>query len=143
MRLYFDTAYMAKCYLNETDAARVRALARKATSRYSSSLCIAELASVLYRHVRERSLTPTAAHAKLDTFLEDVQQGVWTLLPVSDRLLFRVEKQIRRLPAAIFLRAADAVHLVAAEDAGFTEIWTNDRHMLAAAPAFGLIGCSV
>ena len=34
-------------------------------------------------------------------------------------------------------------HLVTAADSGFTEIWTNDRHMLAAAPHFGLAGRSV
>ena len=43
----------------------------------------------------------------------------------------------------IFLRAGDAVHLMTAVDAGFKEVWTNDRHMLAAASSFGLRGRSV
>jgi hypothetical protein len=34
-------------------------------------------------------------------------------------------------------------YLCAAGEAGFTEVWTNDRHMLGAAPAFGLRGRSV
>jgi hypothetical protein len=33
--------------------------------------------------------------------------------------------------------------LTTARDAGELEIWTNDRHMLAAAPHFGLKGRSV
>jgi hypothetical protein len=37
----------------------------------------------------------------------------------------------------------DALHLVTAADSGFVEVWTNDRHMLAAAPHFGLVGRSV
>jgi predicted nucleic acid-binding protein len=40
----------------------------------------------------------------------------------------------------LFLRAGDAVHLATAAEAGFGEVWTNDRHMLAAARAFGLRG---
>lgn len=47
------------------------------------------------------------------------------------------------LPATAYLRAADAVHLVSALEAGFTEIWSNDRHLLAAAAYFGLQGRSV
>ena len=36
--LYFDTAYIAKCYLHETDAAAVRELAGIRASLYTSSL---------------------------------------------------------------------------------------------------------
>src|SRR5260221_14572768 len=35
-RLYFDAAYVAKCYLNEVDAAAVRAIARKSEALYTS-----------------------------------------------------------------------------------------------------------
>jgi predicted nucleic acid-binding protein len=40
----------------------------------------------------------------------------------------------------MYLRAGDAIHSAAAEEAGFTEIWSNDRRLLEAAPAFGLTG---
>lgn len=43
----------------------------------------------------------------------------------------------------IFLRAEDAVHLTTAQDLGEADLWTNDRHLLAAASHFGLIGRSV
>ena len=38
---------------------------------------------------------------------------------------------------------ADAVHLATAREVGEREVWTNDRHMLAAASFFGLTGRSV
>lgn len=46
-------------------------------------------------------------------------------------------------PRETFLRTADAVHLATARELGEREVWTNDRHMLAAAPYFGLTGRSV
>ena len=74
--------------------------------------------------------------------MEDIQNGVWVLFPVSQYLLYQVESLTRTLPTAAYLRAGDAIHLVTAADAGFTEIWSNDRHLLAAARHFGLEGRS-
>ncbi len=143
MSLYLDTAYVAKCYLNEPDAEAVRALVRDQTGLTSSAWCRAELACVLHRHVREGGLTPRQTRALHDLFLEDISDGVWTILPVTSELMDRVEARLRRLRAQVFVRAGDAIHLVTAASAGFTEIWTNDRHLLAAARAFGLRGRTV
>jgi predicted nucleic acid-binding protein len=143
LKLYFDTAYLAKCYLNEDDSGPVRNLAFGADGLYSSSWCIAELACVFQRHIREAQLTLAQAARLRDLFLTDVQDGVWSLVPISERFLLRVESLIRALPSSMYLRAGDAIHLAAAQGAGFTEIWSNDRHLLQAAPAFGLTGKSV
>ncbi len=143
MNLYFDTAYVAKCYLNEGDSPPVRELAFNATGLYSSSLCIPELACVLQRHVRESQLTSAQAASLRALFLDDVHGGVWSLLPISDRFLFRVDSLVSTLPPSMYLRAGDAIHLAAAQGAGFSEIWSNDKRLLQAAPAFGLTGKSV
>jgi len=42
-----------------------------------------------------------------------------------------------------YVRAGDAIHLASAKDAGFQEIWTNDRRLLQAAQYFDLVGKSV
>jgi hypothetical protein len=76
-------------------------------------------------------------------FLDDLNNGVITAVPVTDRLLRRVESATRALPKSCFLRTFDALHLVTAADMEFDEVWTNGRHMLAAAPHFRLIGRSV
>lgn len=44
---------------------------------------------------------------------------------------------------ATYLRAADAIHLATAVEYGFAEIHSNDKHLLAAAPLFGLRGVNV
>ncbi len=143
MNLNFDTAYVAKCYLNEGDSTPVRELAFRATGLYSSSWCLVELASVLQRNVRESQLTRVQADRLHEFFLEDVQSGVWSLLPISERFLFRVASLISTLPHSMYLRAGDAIHLAAAQGAGFAEIWSSDKRLLQAAPAFGLTGKSV
>ena len=143
MNLYFDTAYIAKCYLNEHDSRPVRELAFSADGLHSCSWSIAELACVFQRHVRESQLTRAQATRLRDLFLADVQDDIWSLVPISERFLFRVESLMRTVPRSLYLRAGDAIHLTAAQGAGFTEIWSNDRHLLKAAPAFGLVGKSV
>lgn len=140
MRLYFDTAYVAKCYLNESDGAGVRALARSASGLATSAWCRAELASVFHRHLREGGLKRSHVSLLIEMFDTDVGNGVWHLIPLSDDLLRAVASRIARLPRSVYIRGGDAVHLASADAAGFTEIWTNDRHMLAAAPHFGLVG---
>jgi predicted nucleic acid-binding protein len=55
--MYFDSAYIAKYYVNEPDADAVRAIIEAAPSLRSSAWARIEVASVFHRHVRERSLT--------------------------------------------------------------------------------------
>ncbi len=141
--LYLDSAYVAKCYVNEPDSAAVRRLAWQAQRRCSSAWCLAEMACIFRRHVREGALPEARAAVLSKLFLDDLAAETWLLLPVSDLLMRRVEAAVRGVPPKVALRAGDAVHLVTARDAGFQEIWTNDRHLLQAAPRFGLVGRSV
>jgi len=135
---YFDSAYVAKCYLNDPDSSRVRDLVQEPVALFSSSLCIAEVSSASHRRVREKALTRSQANELSKLFREHVEQGIWTLVPMTERLLWEVSHTLRSLPASLLVRAGDAIHLAAAHDAGFTEVWTNDRHMLLAASYFGL-----
>lgn len=98
---------------------------------------------VFQRQIREFKMPKSEAALARNFFLADLQDGVWSVLPISERFLFRVELLINTLPPSLYLRAGDAIHLVSAQEAGFTEIWSNDRRVLQAAPSFGLTGKSV
>ena len=68
---------------------------------------------------------------------------------VNERDATAVRKLIRLAPhicssSCALVEVSCALHrLATALEAGETEIWTNDRHMLAAAPYVGLVGKSV
>jgi predicted nucleic acid-binding protein len=140
LKKYFDSAYIAKCYLAERDSEQVRSLAQAATAVSSSMICIAELACVFHRQIREASAPPEWIAEIRAQFQEDLANRVWNLLPVSPSILRSVDSLVARLPASLFIRAGDAVHLATAIENGFDEIWTNDRRLLAAADAAGVRG---
>jgi hypothetical protein len=52
---YFDTAYIAKCYLTEPDGGKVRELSE------ALQVCVAEVACVFHRQVRQGSLDASGA----------------------------------------------------------------------------------
>jgi len=93
--------------------------------------------------VREGSLSATVAHELSSRFHQHVQEGLWKLMPVHEALLRRTSALIVAAPPTLFIRTANAVHLVTAHETGEREVWTNDPHMLASASYFGLTGRSV
>ncbi len=140
--MYFDTSYIAKFYLNEPASVRVRDIVRKADFIQSTAWAFAEFHAVLVRHVRENALSPAEARHLAARFSDHVADGLWNLIPVSESLLRRTAVLMLAAPDDVFIRTADAVHLTTALDAGEPEVWTNDRHMLAAASYFGIDGRS-
>ena len=101
------------------------------------------MTAVFHRKLREGFVTLAEAEIFFAEFDRDVQQGLWNLLPLKSELLEQVAGAYRTLPTSVFLRSADALHLICARENGFAEIHTNDRHLLVSAPHFGLKGVDV
>ena len=141
--MYFDTAYIAKFYFNEPHSIGVREIVRNAAVIRSSFWAVAELHAVIHRRVREGVTSRDEGRDVAQSFYDHVQHGLWDLISVNEALLRRTSALILAAPRDLFLRTADAVHLTTAQESGESEVWTNDRHMLAAAPYFGLQGRSV
>jgi predicted nucleic acid-binding protein len=64
--------------------------------------------------------------------------GLWTWLPLSESLATKTRTAISQLSNDVFLRASDAIHLARAASNGIAVVYTNDRHMIAAARLFAL-----
>ena len=140
--MYFDTSYIAKFYFNEPESAQVRELVRTADTIQSSLWALAEFHAVIHRRLREGSSSPGDARDLSSRFSEHIREGVWKLIPVNEALLRATSALMVAAPPDLFIRAADAVHLATAQQIGESDVWTNVRHMLAAAPYFGLRGRS-
>lgn len=141
--MYFDTSYIAKFYFNEPESPRVRELVRKAGVIHSSLWALAEFHAVLHRRMREGASSPRDGRELAVRFSEHIGDGLWNLVPVTEALLRRTSALMVSGPRDLFIRTADAVHLTTAHEIGERAVWTNDRHMLAAASYFGVTGQSV
>ncbi len=75
-------------------------------------------------------------------YLED-KGNQFTWCPLGEEVQERLKRAYRTASPDTFLRAADALHLACAAEHGFQEVFSNDRHFLAAAPHFGLKGINV
>lgn len=141
--MYFDSAYLVKVYVADPDSDRVRKLATSTATVYSSALCMAEFACAMLRVQREKSVSANQAADARVAFLSHIRVGLITLVPVSEGILHSVQAFVETMPTNLFLRVGDAIHLASAHHEGFAEIWSNDRHMLKAAPHFGITGRSI
>jgi predicted nucleic acid-binding protein len=70
--------------------------------------------------------------------VHDLDDGLWKLAAPTDAVIREVQAAFARLNKSIFVRSLDALHLVTARAEGFERIYSNDRHLLAAARSFGL-----
>ena len=137
---YFDTAFIIKLYLKEAGSEAVMQAANASGGLASSSLAFSEFHGALHRNFREGSLDRREFEAALNHFSTDVELDMWQWLPVTMSIHQRVSTMYRKLPKSVLLRTADAIHLATAVEHGFSQIYSNDRHLLAAAPHFGLTG---
>lgn len=141
--LYFDSTYLCKLRWPESGSNEVVACAARADEIVCALHGRAEFYSVGHRKLREGFATAEAVRAVFAQFHSDCAAGDIRLLPLTEGILGRIETVFATAPASTYLRAADALHLATAAEQGFTEIHSNDRHLLAAARLFGLRGMDV
>ena len=139
-RPYFDTSYLVRLYLRDPGFEAVRGIADRSDLISSAWHAQAEVVAVFHRAFRERRLDHVAYLAVLEQFLADAGKGLFQWLPLTMPVQRRVEKFFQNASVSTFLRSADALHLACAAEGGFHEVFSNDRHLLAAAPLFGLKG---
>ena len=140
---YFDSAFIAKFYLDEPGSEAIRGLAESLGEVHCLVIGRIEVAGVFHRKWRENAFSDPAFREISDQFSDDCAAGLWQWLPLTAGLVDTAAGAIRRLPKSVFLRSADALHLSCAREHGFRQIYSNDRHVLAAARHFKLKGIDI
>ena len=140
--IYFDTSYLVRLYFQDPGWETVRELA--ATDHLACAAHgHAEMIAAFHRKLREGAIKPVHYTAILGQLAADDEQGAIQWLPIARDTLGKVAAVYGGLPATVFLRAADALHLATAAQQGFKSVYSNDGHLLAAAKHFGLAGRNV
>ena len=135
---YFDTAYIVKCYVKEEGWQQVRELAHDQERIGCSVYGRLELHAALHRKARENALTERQLVVVLRQFRADEEARLWTWLPLTAAIMAEVVATFVSLPCDVFLRTADAVHLVTARKNGLPVVFSNDQHLLNAAASVGI-----
>ncbi len=141
--LYFDTTYLGKLRWAEAGSAEVAACATVADKLVCALHGRAEFYSISHRKLREKLVNAADLQAVCAQFETECAADRIQFLPLTDAIVDRVTQVFAAADASVYLRAADALHLATAAEHGFTEIYSNDRHLLNAAPLFGLRGINV
>lgn len=136
--IFCDTSTVAKLYIPERESALVRSVLEKEEQVLVSEFARTELMGVFHRQLREKKWTRDRFLLVVRQFNNDDLGGFWTWLPLADEILEQSARTYLTLPATVFLRAADCLHLVTARHHGFVEFHTHDIHQARAAAALGL-----
>ena len=138
--VYFDSALVAKFYLNEPGRNAVRQLATRAGVVVTSGIAVAEVSAAFHRKFREGAVTPAVFRALQGQFQHDIDAGLWTCVGPTEALLAEVREMFAGLKPSVYLRSLDALHLVTARSEQFRRVYTNDQHLLRACGHVGLEG---
>jgi predicted nucleic acid-binding protein len=140
--IYFDTSYLVRLYYQDPGAEAVRILA--ASDHVTSAAHgQAEMMAAFHRKLREGAIRPAAYAALVGQVRAHIDAGAFRWLAQDQEIFSCIRQVYQRLPATVFLRAADAIHLATAAEAGFRIVYSNDAHLLAAAKHFGVEGKNV
>lgn len=140
--IYFDTSYLVRLYYQDPGADPVRKLA--ATDHVACAVHgQAEMMAAFHRKLREGAIRAAAYAALLGQVRAHIEAEAFHWLAPDGETFERIGQTYEKLPPSVFLRAADAVHLATAAQAGFRIIYSNDAHLLAAARHFGIEGKNV
>ena len=141
--IYFDTAYIVKCYVHEPGSPAVR---RLLAEHQNAACCVVgrlEFAAAVKRAIREGRLDSRVLNTVFSVLDHDDQNAAWTWLPLTSSLVEVATQAVRNLPENVYIRSADALHIAYARENGCGEIYSNDRHILAAARYFGVQAVNV
>jgi predicted nucleic acid-binding protein len=136
--VYFDTAFIVKCYIKEPGWKEVRGLAGQYIRPACSVFGRMELHAAFHRHLREKNITRKQYDTVIAQFELDETKNLWIWLPISEAVMETVTAAYKRLPPDVFIRTADALHLATAGVNAAQTCYSNDKRLLKAASHFNV-----
>ena len=103
--VYFDSALIAKFYLNEPGREPVRQLARSAGAVVSSCIAVVEVSAAFHRNLREGAIELRVLRALQGQFTHDLDTGLWRLAGPTEAVLRDAQAAFSRLDKSIFVRS--------------------------------------
>lgn len=141
--IYLDSSYLVRLYLRQPGSDEIETWITGKTDLVCCLHGRLEIISALKRQQREGHIDARGLHGAIRQLNRDQASTLLRWLPITNELVEQAGDRLAALPTGIFLRAADALHLASAADAGLKQIYSHDRHLLAAASHFGLKGLDV
>src|SRR5205823_6785605 len=86
---YFDSAYIAKFYIDEPESDAVRQLAESLGQVWCAAIGQVEVTAVFHRKLREGAFDAAACREVMAQFQDDCRQGIWTWIPLTATVLGR------------------------------------------------------
>ena len=120
--IYFDSCYHREALPDGRDSARVRARAEASDGLACCATGRGEVVATFHRHFREKRLTRREFRQLAAQVDVDLDAGLWTALPVTSSVIETQAPPHGRAAGDVFLRAADALHLACAAEAGLHEV---------------------
>jgi len=136
--IYLDTSYIVKCYVSEPGSDRILAWLAGRRGLVCSWHGRLEFHSAIHRHFQGGRLAAVQVRRVIRQLENDEADGVWTWLAVTPALVRQACTVMAGLDRTTCLRAADALHLATAADAGCEGLYSHDGHLLDAARLFGV-----
>lgn len=141
--IYLDASYLVRLYIRQPGSDAVEAWLSGKGDWVCSLHGRLEIVSALKRQQREGHIDARGLRAALREMASDEASALLRWLPLPEELVQQACDKVATLPLSLPLRAGDALHLASAADTGVKEIYSHDRHLLAAASHFGLRGIDI
>lgn len=140
MSAYADTGFIVTLYKEEHTSARAAALmGRQTASVRLSQLGELEFRNALHLAVFRDEITAGEAALKKQLFLEDVANGIFSIMPVPASVLFAKAAELAdRHSARLGTRSLDLIHVAAALLLNAEVFLSFDERQRKAAKAEGL-----
>ena len=135
--VYCDASALAKLYLPEPESEAVNRTLAGRRDLLAADLGVTEIVSSIARRWREGSIDLEYARTLQRMLLTDLDAGYFQRVELTPATYRQAERLLLSLPA-VALRAADALHLAMAVDAGAGCILTFDRRLAEAARGLGV-----